>query len=303
MLRFLMEVVGFNDAQRYVATLTTVTSALAVFIARPNPEHLVRKPERWRNHRVFIDTGAFRNAPFMWLTAAICFLFFGFYAIFFNLEEWAAATGLGYREDIPGQTNLPEPEKGAIHTYYLLSIMNGASTLGRVSSAYLCDHFGALNVHAVVTFAASLLVLLLWTLASTVPLAIAFVVLFGIFSGAVIGLPPASVAYILGLDPVAQSKLGQWTGMMYSTSAIFALTGPVIAGHLISVFDNNFLTVQLWSGVCLFLSAACMTIAIFTKRRQQKREQEAAEGGRTPSSGASTLGVDVSLQATEKEMV
>lgn len=77
MLRFLREQVGFNDAQRYVSTLTTVTSALAIFIARPSPDHLIRKPERWRNHRVFIDTQAFRNKPFMFLTAGICFLFFG----------------------------------------------------------------------------------------------------------------------------------------------------------------------------------------------------------------------------------
>ena len=72
--------------------------------------------------------------------------------------------------------------------------MNGSSALGSLSSAYLCDHFGALNAHAVVTIIALLLVRLVWTLATTVSAAKAFVVLFDIFSGAVIGLPPASVA-------------------------------------------------------------------------------------------------------------
>jgi MFS family permease len=126
-------------------------------------------------------------------------------------------------------------------------------------------------VHAVVTFAASILVLLLWTTAKTVPAAIAFVVVFGIFSGAVIGLPPASVAYILGPDPVAQSRLGQWTGQMYSTAAPFALAGPVIAGNLISRYGGNYLTVQCWSGVCLFLRESCMAIAIFFKRRMRQQ--------------------------------
>jgi MCP family monocarboxylic acid transporter-like MFS transporter 10 len=311
MLRFLRESVGFNDAQRYVSTLTLVTSALAIFIARPSPEHLLRKPERWRDHRVFIDTQAFRNKPFMFLTAAICFLFFGFYAVFFNLEEWAASTGLGVREPISGNAEPVEAQAGALHTYYLLSIMNATSTLGRISSAYLCDHFGALNVHAVVTFIASLLVLTLWTTAKTVPAVFAFVVLFGIFSGAVIGLPPASVAYILGLNPEAQSRLGQWVGMMYSSAAIFALTGPVIAGHLISVYDNNFITVQCWSGACMFMSAVCMAIAIYFKRRHaydspsmtpDKRPSSPVMSN-TPVTSASDSPMSTKATRAEKEMV
>lgn len=276
MAKFLLVRVGFNASTRYVAIVVTATSALAILIARPNAEHQVRKPESWADFRVFVNIQAFRNRPFAWLTAAICFLFFGFYAVFFNLEEWAASTGLGYKDQTPGSPEALKLEnevpKDAVRTFYLLSIMNASSTIGRLSSAYLCDHFGALNVHAVVTFVASLLVLLLWTMADTVPAAIAFVVLFGVFSGAVIGLPPASVAYILGPHPSAQAKLGQWTGMMYSCSAVFALVGPVIAGHLISDFGKRYITVQCWSGVCLLLSTVCMCVAIYYKRRTPRLE-------------------------------
>lgn len=184
----------------------------------------------------------------------------------------------GYKDDIPNsQPTEPSfayeaPSNNAVRTFYLLAIMNGTSTIGRLASAYLCDHFGALNVHMIVTFIASLLVLVGWTLSSTVPAAIAFVVLFGIFSGAVIGLPPASVAYVLGPYPEAQAKLGQWTGMMYSLSAIAALTGPIIAGHLISEYET-YLTVQMWSGTCLLLSAICMGIAIYCRSRAMRQQQ------------------------------
>ncbi|KAK3720587.1 hypothetical protein LTR37_003636 [Vermiconidia calcicola] len=306
MAKPLMVTVGFNDSTRYVAAVTTVTCAIAIFIARPSPSHIIREPERWADFRVFVDTQAFRNAPFVWLCAAICFLFFGFYAVFFNLEEWAASTGLGYKDNIPGgidDVDLDrEVPKDAIRTFYLLSIMNATSTLGRVSSAYLCDHFGALNVHAVVTFVASLLVLLLWTMAKTTSAAIAFVVLFGVFSGAVIGLPPASVAYILGPDPIAQSRLGQWTGMMYSTSAVFALTGPVIAGHLITQFGGNYLTVQCWSGACLFLSAVCMSMAILFKHKKDSKRGRNYDR-RSASCATSTAPVMRSRADSEKEDV
>ena len=264
MIKFLIQEVGFNNAQRYTATLTAVTCLFAILIARPNPAHPFRKPETWARINVWVDTHAFRNHSFAWLCAAISFLFFGFYAVFFNLEEWAAETGIGFKDNPQGGGPLRDEntQPDAMRAFWLLSIMNATSTIGRLSSAYLCDHFGAMNVHCFVTTIASLLVLILWTLADTVKSAIAFVVVFGIFSGAVIGLPPASVAHILGPDPAAQAKLGQWTGMMYSCAAVFALTGPVIAGHLITEFKNDFRTVQLATVGAYFI--AILGLAVLT---------------------------------------
>jgi MFS transporter, MCT family, solute carrier family 16 (monocarboxylic acid transporters), member 10 len=132
--------------------------------------------------------------------------------------------------------------------------------------------FGALNVHAIVTLASSILILGLWTLSTKLSHALAFVILFGAVSGAVIGLPPASVAYILGPDPRKQAKLGQWTGLMYTCAAPFALTGPVIAGHLITQYGGNYLTVQLWSGTSLFLSAVFMALAIWSRMEDDKTD-------------------------------
>ena len=103
MTKFLITELGFNNTVRYVAGLLTATSILAIFLARPNPAAQVnhRKPSTWTDPRVFVDKDAFKSPSFCWLTAGICFLFFGFYAIFFNLEEWAAHEGLGYRDETP----------------------------------------------------------------------------------------------------------------------------------------------------------------------------------------------------------
>jgi MCP family monocarboxylic acid transporter-like MFS transporter 10 len=148
--------------------------------------------------------------------------------------------------------------------------MNGCSTIGRLSSAWVSDYWGALNVHASVTLIASLLVLLLWTLAKSTEAAVVFVVLFGTVSGAVVGMPAASIANILGSSRRDHAKLGHWTGMMYTVAAPFALTGPVIAGYLLRSYGHmkSFLPVQMWSGTCLFLSATSMAIAIYYHRRE-----------------------------------
>lgn len=272
MINFIAPKLGFNNAVRCVAGVVGFTALMAIFLARPNPTHHFRKPKRWLALREWIDTSAFRNASYMWFVAAISFLFFGFYPIFFNLEEWAVTNNIGYRA-----RNLPGPgEPAKIRTTYLLAIMNASSTVGRLSSSYLCDKFGALNVHAAVTTVCALLTLILWPLTKHLATAIAFVLIFGIFSGSVIGLPPACVAAILGPDPKEQGKLGQWTGMMYSTAACFALTGPVIAGHLVSQYDT-YLTVQLWSGVNLLLSASCMIMAMLYAPQSQKKMQRLRE--------------------------
>jgi MCP family monocarboxylic acid transporter-like MFS transporter 10 len=37
--------------------------------------------------RTWVDTEAFKNPAWCWFTAAVAFMFFGFYPVFFNLEE------------------------------------------------------------------------------------------------------------------------------------------------------------------------------------------------------------------------
>jgi MCP family monocarboxylic acid transporter-like MFS transporter 10 len=147
-------------------------------------------------------------------------------------------------------------------------------------------------------FIGAILVYVQWTLADTVSKALAFVIMFGIVSGAIIGLPPASVANIIDMSAdVDHSKLGQWTGMMYTMSSLFALTGPVIAGHLVSYYRNAYIAVQMWSGTCLFLSALCMLAAIYNSKI---REQRLRSFSRTVSSAVSSLfgrdGYDTDLE-------
>lgn len=281
MFKELVSKTGYNNSIRYVAGLAVATMLFSFFFCIPNPKHPFRKPKKWATLHVWWDNSAFRVVSYRWYVASISWLFFGFYAIFFNLEEWAAHTGLGRKDTTPIDISVPnETRTDAVRTFYLLAIMNGSSTVGRLSSAWLSDHYGALNVHISTTFISGILVILMWPLTKRTSAAIAFVVVFGAFSGAVIGLPPASVSWILeGMGRKHISKLGQWVGMMYSIAGLAALTGPIIAGHLISEFGNNYLTVQLWSGICLLLSALCMTIARWTARKMRPFTMEPVDHG------------------------
>lgn len=144
--------------------------------------------------------------------------------------------------------------------------MNGASTIGRLTMAAFSDKTGPLNMHIVSQILSSLLCMVLWSLAGSTTAAIAFCVFFGMTSGTVIGLPPASMANILSgtystpeHKHLSHTKLGQWTGMMYSMAAIPSLVGPVVAGHLVTQY-KTYITVQMWAGANLMLSAICMLV-------------------------------------------
>lgn len=87
MLRYLIQSVGFNNAVRYVATLTSVTCIYSFIFCTPDPAHEHHEPKSWGKLRTWFDTEAFKNKAWCWFTAAVAFMFFGFYPVFFNLEE------------------------------------------------------------------------------------------------------------------------------------------------------------------------------------------------------------------------
>jgi MCP family monocarboxylic acid transporter-like MFS transporter 10 len=71
-----------------LAAIVSGTAFLSFALAIPNPDHEIRVPSNgWCSKRVWIDTKAFRNPAYLWFVASIAILFFGFYAVFFNLEE------------------------------------------------------------------------------------------------------------------------------------------------------------------------------------------------------------------------
>jgi MCP family monocarboxylic acid transporter-like MFS transporter 10 len=87
MLRYLIEALGFNNAVRCVAGLTAITCIFSFIFATPNPDHDHHEPSKWASKRTWFDTDVQDNKSFWWFTAAVAFMFFGFYPIFFNIEE------------------------------------------------------------------------------------------------------------------------------------------------------------------------------------------------------------------------
>lgn len=139
---------------------------------------------------------------------------------------------------------------------YLVPILNGASVFGRTVPNALADKLGRFNMMITMSTFTTILLLALWIPATgNVPL-ILFAALFGIGSGAGIGLTPALCA---GISPI--KDIGVRTGTTFAISSIAALTGSPIGGKIIGDSGGSFKYAIVFAGcncavgTLLFLAA------------------------------------------------
>ncbi|OCK99680.1 uncharacterized protein K441DRAFT_651831 [Cenococcum geophilum 1.58] len=113
MTKYLITAVGFNNAVRLLATVITTTSIFSLVFARPNPEHSHPETEQWIKLETWVDTEVFKNKAFCWFMIAIAFLRFGYYAVLFNLKEWASALETAMTTSAPPFQKTPSKPSGS----------------------------------------------------------------------------------------------------------------------------------------------------------------------------------------------
>lgn len=86
-VKYLIQNLGWQNAILSVSAMVCFTGFISFTFAVPNPEHNTRPLEKWRSKSSWVDTNAFHYMPYVWFVASISALIFGFYAVFFNLEE------------------------------------------------------------------------------------------------------------------------------------------------------------------------------------------------------------------------
>ena len=96
--------------------------------------------------------------------------------------------------------------------------------------------------------------------------------LIGLFSGALVALPPAIFPQIC----TRPELLGTWMGMGWIGSGIAFWVGAPIAGALLDSGSvegvHNFLATQLWSGLILILGAGSLLVLWGLLIRQNKHQ-------------------------------
>ncbi|KAJ7715658.1 monocarboxylate permease-like protein [Mycena maculata] len=152
------------------------------------------------------------------------------------------------------------PSYGALHgfdanmTFYSVSVLNAASLFGRIVPGFLADRWGRFNMMVATALASAILTFA--SIAARNEASVLIIgVLYGFTSGNVVSLQGACVPPFMD-DP---TKIGVAVGQLLSVSAFAGLTGPPIAGALIT--NHGFWAAQVFAGVMLLAGSILIFVA------------------------------------------
>ncbi|KAK4553601.1 hypothetical protein LTR86_009397 [Recurvomyces mirabilis] len=162
--------------------------------------------------RKFLDLSAFQEWPYIFFVAGNVCCFLGLYEPFFYIQSYAI------------QNNIANPNIA----FYLLSIINAASTFGRIIPGYTADRVGPLNMIFPCTLLAGILCLCLAAAHSLGPV-IAILVLYGFCSGTLVSLPPTIFVQLTKNRAVIGTRMG----MGFAITSMGMLAGTPISGAIL----------------------------------------------------------------------
>jgi hypothetical protein len=127
---------------------------------------------------------------------------------------------------------------------------------GRLIPALLADlYFGSFNL--LIPFAlCSGTMLLVWLAVSDSAGFVAFIIIYGVCANAVQTLFPSALANLT----TDLSKMGVRIGMVFTIVSLACLTGPPIAGALISGDGGSYRLAQIFGGTSV-VGGACILLA------------------------------------------
>jgi MFS family permease len=178
----------------------------------------------------FFILDAYKDVKFMLLVVALFFMFLGMFTPLFFLPTYAVGRGI-------------DPELAG----YLLAILNGASTFGRIIPGVLADKYGRMNIFSIGAIVTGIVIFCLNSVTTTAGLVV-YSVVFGFSSGTIISGGSAAISLCLK-NP---QDLGTYMGMGMSISALAALIGPPVNGVFLSRYGGFFEASMFSGAMCLF---------------------------------------------------
>ncbi|KAL4778691.1 major facilitator superfamily domain-containing protein [Aspergillus varians] len=177
----------------------------------------------------FFLPSAFKMPLFVLLVMAMFFMVLGMFIPIFFIPSYAVSRGM-------------DPTLAS----YLVAILNGASTFGRIIPGILADKFGRLNVFGIGGVITGVIMCCMNDAKSNAAL-IVFSAVFGFWSGTILSGGSAA----LTMAPKSPQDFGTYMGMGIAVCGGAALIGPPISGALVDRY-GGFFELSIFGGViCL----------------------------------------------------
>ncbi|KAK0467835.1 major facilitator superfamily domain-containing protein [Desarmillaria tabescens] len=184
-----------------------------------------------------LNLKAFRSTPYtIWCLSGFVAML-GLYTVQTYIS--VSATAYGVSPDV---------------AFYLVSIANASSGVGRIVAGICVDRYGALNYFGPMTIIAGA-VTYAWPFARSLASMIVVVVIYGFTSGAYIS---STVNPIYSFGEI--SDVGRRTGMAFSIASLGAVAGPPISGA-INTATRGFEAMGYYAGSTIMLAVVLLYVA------------------------------------------
>lgn len=208
---------SFGWSIRTIAFIILPFMMFACVVVRP------RFPPR--KTTIFIGA-AWKDKKYTMLIASLFFMMMGMWTPIFYIPVYAVSRGMN-----------------PLLASYLLAMINGSSTFGRIIPGILADKLGRLNMFAFAGTATGIMVFCINEPTTNAGI-IVYSVFFGFVSGTIVS---AGSAAISGCTKDARN-MGTYMGMGMGIAAFAVLVGPPINGALLDRY-GGFKEVSIFSGV------------------------------------------------------
>ncbi|KAK7733910.1 hypothetical protein SLS53_008060 [Cytospora paraplurivora] len=228
----LISQIGFPWAVRSIGFIALATFILPLAVMRVR----VRAPKP----RAIVDWSAFRDAPFMVFTLAVLIVFIGNAVLIFYISFYPQDRGFT-------DTSL---------AFYMASILNAGSVLGRIMPNALSDRIGVFNTIAPITLLLGITVLCMLGVRNAAGMIVEAIVT-GFFSGVVVALPPVCFRVLTENKAMIGTRIGQG----FAISGLGLLIGGPSAGAILGVVHPlNWTGLWVYGGIAGCVSGLILVV-------------------------------------------
>ncbi|KAJ9133393.1 Riboflavin transporter MCH5 [Pleurostoma richardsiae] len=201
-----------------------------------------------RRSGAIVDWAAFKDLDYTFYAAGSFFCFMGVYFAFYYVASFS--------RDIIGMTYTD--------SLNLLLVLNGVGAVGRIVPNHYADRLGAINVFVPVALVAGVCQLA-WIAVDSPAGLYVWACFYGIAAGGIQSLFPAGLSSLT----TDLRRAGVRMGMVFTINSFATLTGPPVAGAIISATEGGrYYGAQAFAGCVLLVGTGFMAAARVAKTRR-----------------------------------
>ncbi|KIY49057.1 MFS general substrate transporter [Fistulina hepatica ATCC 64428] len=233
----LIEEVGFQWTMRIIGFILLFTmSVVNICVQRRLPPKQVKGG--------LLNLHAFKNTAYTVYCLSGLVMFLGLYTVLTYIDVSAQSVGVS-----------------SSFSFYLLSIANASSTLGRLLAAVTADRYGCVNITAPLSALAGVMTYV-WPFAHNEQSLIVVAVFYGIASGTYVS------TFVMPIYEMGEiGDVGRRTGMALTITAVGALAGPPISGAINNA-TGGYTVVGYYAGSVVMCGVFLMLIARYMVLRK-----------------------------------